>query len=98
MKFATVSVAVTTRAFVRLGPDFPQVPGAPITSIEDAVSALGETQENLENQIEDTRRSYAAKRTTLKKLEQQVADHDEKLSTAELGVYEPHFDFEYSDE
>lgn len=71
---------------------------APITSVEDEVSRLRDTATALQKQIEETRSSYAEKRATLKKLEQQVAIYDEKLSFAELGVYEPHFEFNDADE
>ena len=66
---------------------------APITSIEDEVSALRDTATEIQKKIEETRSSYSEKHATLKKLEQQVAIYDEKLSFAELGVYEPHFEF-----
>ena len=71
---------------------------APITSIEDEISTLRDRANQLQKQIEDTRSSYSEKRATLKKLEQQVAIYDEKLSFAELGVYEPHFEFNDADE
>lgn len=71
---------------------------APITSIEDEVSKLRHTATEIQRQIEETRSSYSEKRVILKKLEQQVAIYDEKLSFAELGVYEPHFEFNDADE
>ena len=71
---------------------------APIKSIEDEVTTLNKKAKEIQKQIEVTRTSYSEKRTTLKKLEQQVAIYDEKLSFAELGVYEPHFEFNDSDE
>lgn len=71
---------------------------APITSVEDEVSTLSDKVKEIQSQIEVTRTSYSEKRATLKKLEQQVAIYDEKLSFAELGVYEPHFEFNDSDE
>lgn len=69
-----------------------------IISVEDEVSTLMEKATNVQHQIEEMRSAYAEKRSTLKRLEQQVAIYDEKLSFAELGVYEPHFDFTDSDE
>lgn len=69
-----------------------------ITSIEDEVSTLKATATEIRKQIEETRASYSEKRATLKKLEQQVAIYDEKLSFAELGVYEPHFEFNDAEE
>lgn len=71
---------------------------APIISIEDEVSALRGTAKELEKKVEETRSSYLEKRVTLRNLEQQVAIYDEKLSFAELGVYEPHFEFSDPDE
>ena len=71
---------------------------APITSVEDEISTLRDTAVEIRKQIEDTRASYSEKRATLRKLEQQVAIYDEKLSFSELGVYEPHFEFNDADE
>lgn len=71
---------------------------APITSVEDEVSTLRDTATEIQKQIEETRSSYSEKRATLKKLEQKVAIYDEKLSFAELGVYEPHFEYNDADE
>lgn len=71
---------------------------APITSVEDKVSTLRNTATEIQKQIEETRSSYSEKRATLKKLEQQVAIYDEKLSFAELGIYEPHFELNDADE
>ncbi|WP_065330797.1 DUF4041 domain-containing protein [Tritonibacter mobilis] len=71
---------------------------ASITSVENEISTLRDEATQLHKQIEETRSSYSEKRATLKKLEQQVAIYDEKLSFAELGVYEPHFEFSDADE
>jgi hypothetical protein len=71
---------------------------ASITSVEDEISTLRDEATQLQKQIEETRTSYTEKRATLKRLEQQVAIYDEKLSFAELGVYEPHFEFSDADE
>lgn len=70
----------------------------PITSVEDEVSMLRGKAVEIQKQIEETRSSYSEKRAILRKLEQQVAIFDEKLSFAELGVYEPHFEFSDADE
>ncbi|MXX88674.1 MAG: DUF4041 domain-containing protein [Boseongicola sp. SB0677_bin_26] len=71
---------------------------AAIISIEDEIATLSDTATEIQKQIEETRSSYSEKRATLKRLEQQVAIYDEKLSFAELGVYEPHFEFNDADE
>lgn len=71
---------------------------SPIMSIEDEISALKDTASEIEEQIKNARSEYSEKRITLRKLEQQVAIYDEKLSFAELGVYEPHFEFSDAEE
>lgn len=69
-----------------------------VTSIEDEVSKLRREAMEIQKQIDETRRSYSEKRAHLKRLEQEVAIYDEKLSFAELGIYEPHFDFTDSED
>ena len=48
--------------------------------------------------LETLRSNYKEKRSTFQRLEQAVAVYDEQLSFAELGVYEPHFDFHDTDD
>lgn len=66
---------------------------SPIIDQEAEVRRLTSEAGDLSTKIEALKTSYASKRETMKKLEQQVAVYDERLSFAELGVYEPHFDF-----
>ena len=66
---------------------------SPIISIESELDRLRSSAEQVRQETEEVRAQYAEKRSTLKKLEQQVAIYDERISFAELGVYEPHFDF-----
>lgn len=66
---------------------------APVTSIEDEVVRLKSEAESLRTKTEEARSTYAEKRKHLEQLEQQVAVYDERLAFAELGVYEPHFDY-----
>ncbi len=47
--------------------------------------------------VDAVRTDYARKRQTLDQLEAQLAVYDERLSFAELGVYEAHFDFSDSE-
>jgi hypothetical protein len=54
--------------------------------------------QKLATAIEETRKTYSEKRAFLDQLKEQVAIFDERLSFAELGVYEPHFDFGDSEE
>lgn len=64
-----------------------------ITSIEAEVERLQGDAVELESSIQETRVSYAEKRKLLGQLKEQVAVYDDRLAFAELGVYEPHFDF-----
>lgn len=66
---------------------------APTFDQEAVVARLKSEEAELAKQIEDIRRSYSDKRAILQKLEAQVAIYDDRLAFAELGVYEPHFDF-----
>ncbi|HDZ73068.1 MAG TPA: DUF4041 domain-containing protein [Aurantimonas coralicida] len=66
---------------------------APILSIDEEVSQLRDRADELGQRTEEVRKTYAEKREFLDRLEQQVAVYDERLAFAELGIYEPHFDF-----
>ncbi|MGO6943186.1 DUF4041 domain-containing protein [Rhizobium johnstonii] len=50
------------------------------------------------SQIEQLRASYAEKKIVYDRLLKEVAIFDEKLAFAEMGVYEPHFDYSDSEE
>ncbi|MCF7701590.1 DUF4041 domain-containing protein [Loktanella sp. M215] len=69
-----------------------------IISHEDEVARLKSQANDLLTQITIAQKSYAEKRGHLDRLEAQVAVYDERLAFAELGVYEPHFDFGDSEE
>ena len=66
---------------------------SPIISIELELDRLRSSAEQARQETDEVRAQYAEKRSMLTKLEQQVAIYDERISFAELGVYEPHFDF-----
>ena len=68
-----------------------------IISIEKVVSDLNKVASNLQNDIETTRATYKEKRELLEKLEHEIAVYDERLSFVELGMYEPHFEFDDSE-
>ena len=70
---------------------------SPIMSIESELDQLRSSAEIAQKETDDIRAQYTDKRSTLRKLEQQVAIYDERIAFAELGVYEPHFDFGDSD-
>lgn len=69
-----------------------------IISQEAEVARLQAIAASLTTDIETLRGSYAEKRALFDRLEQQVAVYDERLAFAELGIYEPHFDFTDSEE
>ena len=66
---------------------------APVTSIEEEIARLKLEAASYRTKTEEVRSTYAEKRKHLEQLEQQVAVYDERLAFAELGVYEPHFDY-----
>lgn len=49
-------------------------------------------------QVEELKTSYRAKKEIYDRLLHEIAIFDERLSFAEMGVYEPHFDFTDSEE
>ena len=69
-----------------------------IVSQEVEVARLQGIATALASDIERLRASYAEKRALFDRLESQVAIYDERLAFAELGLYEPHFDFTDSEE
>ena len=71
---------------------------AGIISQEVEVARLQGIATSLTSDIERLRASYAEKRALFGRLESQVAIYDERLAFAELGLYEPHFDFTDSEE
>lgn len=70
----------------------------PALAIEEEVRRLQEEAEKARKETDMVRGSYREKRRLLTQLEKQIAIYDERLSFAELGVYEPHFDFSDSTE
>ncbi len=61
------------------------------------VGAAREEHADLESKIATLRASYAERRQVFDRLVQQVAVFDETVAFAELGVYQPHFDFSDSE-
>lgn len=66
---------------------------APVISIEEEVERLELAADEAEEETKALREKYSEKRALLRKLEKQIAVYDEQLSFAELGIYEPHFDY-----
>lgn len=69
-----------------------------IINVDEEVSKLRAVIRELEVSTEGVRTIYAQKRKLLDQLEAQVAIYDERIAFAELGVYEPHFDFTDSED
>ena len=70
-----------------------QVRFAPVLSIEDEASKASVERDSILRDLENLRKDYAEKRNVYDRLRSEVAVFDEKLAFAEMGVYEPHFDF-----
>lgn len=71
---------------------------APVVSLDTEISRMRDEADATRRETAEVRSTYAEKRKLLDQLEQQVAVYDERLSFAELGVYEPHFDYSDSEE
>ncbi|MGO7122138.1 DUF4041 domain-containing protein [Rhizobium leguminosarum] len=63
----------------------------------EAASLRAQNQQEA-SQIEQLRASFAEKKIVYDRLLKEVAIFDEKLAFAEMGVYEPHFDYTDSEE
>ncbi len=70
----------------------------PITSQEAAVEQLKKDIADLTTSLDRDRATYKEKRFRLVELEKQVAIYDDRMAFAELGVYEPHFEFTDSEQ
>lgn len=70
---------------------------APLRSLENEVAGLKTEAGRILDQVEAVKATYREKRALLDKLEKLVAVYDERLAFAELGIYEPHFDFRDSE-
>ncbi|MEV3976872.1 DUF4041 domain-containing protein, partial [Streptomyces sp. NPDC050698] len=69
-----------------------------VTGAEEIVNFLEKQAVQIKNDVERTRAEYREKRGIYDRLVKEVAIFDERLSFAEMGVYEPHFDFADSDQ
>lgn len=68
-----------------------------LISRDDAIAERDEKIRELEHSISILRNSYSEKKQIFDKLLEQVAIYDDRLAFAELGVYEPHFEFQDSE-
>ncbi|RUU32782.1 DUF4041 domain-containing protein [Mesorhizobium sp. M6A.T.Ca.TU.002.02.2.1] len=65
----------------------------PILDMEAEVQRLVGDAQFQENRIANLRSDYSDKKSIYDRLLKEVAVFDDKLAFAEMGVYEPHFDF-----
>ena len=69
-----------------------------IVNVDQEIKRRLEDLSKLEQSISSLRTSYTEKKVIFDRLRHEVAVYDERLSFAELGVYEPHFDFKDSED
>jgi hypothetical protein len=61
------------------------------------VASLGAEIAALDANLGELRRSYSDKKSIFDRMAKEVAVFDERLAFAEMGIYEPHFDFDTSE-
>jgi hypothetical protein len=64
-----------------------------VDETQSKVSKLNGEARAMQDNIRELREDYRQKRSTYDRLRSELAIFDERLALAELGVYEPHFDF-----
>jgi hypothetical protein len=69
-----------------------------LISEEEELFRLKQEVSEINSQLNTVRGDYSDKRKILDRLEEQIAIYDERLAFAELGVYEPHFEFRDSED
>jgi hypothetical protein len=62
------------------------------------VRALVEERTQLEASIAGLKASYVEKRSTFDRLTAELAIYDDRIAWAEMGIYQPHFDFDSSED
>lgn len=70
----------------------------PVLDLDQEAEVVKTRIANLQAQLSELRTSYTDKKAIYDRLIKEVAIFDEKLAFAEMGVYEPHFDFTDSEE
>ncbi|UXN58105.1 DUF4041 domain-containing protein [Phyllobacterium zundukense] len=70
----------------------------PVLDLDKEVAGLRAQINAYQSNIDELRASYADKKIIYDRLIKEVAIFDEKIAFAEMGVYEPHFEFTDSDE
>ncbi|PZO63205.1 MAG: DUF4041 domain-containing protein [Paracoccus denitrificans] len=69
-----------------------------ISEAESSAASIKREAATVASSIADLRRQYAEKKVIYDRLASEVALFDERLAFAEMGVYEPHFDFTDSEQ
>lgn len=70
---------------------------SPIIDQEKEIQRLILEKNQISKDLDSIKAVYAEKRPILNKLRKKIAIYDEQLSFIEMGVYEPHFDFDDSE-
>lgn len=70
----------------------------PIMDLDKEAEAVQSSIDTLNTDLTQLRSSYAEKKVIYDRLLKEVAIFDEKIAFAEMGVYEPHFEFNDSEE
>lgn len=68
-----------------------------VLDVEEEIDKLQSTRVEYEKSAEEVRSNYKQKKMVYDRLRSELAIFDERLAFAELGVYEPHFDFQDSE-
>ncbi|MDC9822978.1 DUF4041 domain-containing protein [Devosia sp. ZB163] len=69
-----------------------------LESAREPVRALVREKANLEEQVTALRASYAEKRQVFDRMTAELAVYDDRIAWAEMGIYQPHFDFDSSED
>jgi hypothetical protein len=69
----------------------------PIVDMDEEVRRLDLLLFGQRDEIEDLKKQYQQKRDLFERLAKEVAIFDDRLAFAEMGMYEPHFEFEDSE-
>ena len=70
----------------------------PVLDLEAECRSIKAQIEDWKTKLAELRASYADKKAVFDRLVKEVAVFDEKLAFAEMGVYEPHFEYNDSEE
>ena len=70
----------------------------PIIDIDDEISKKTKEKENLDSQVSELSLKYKEAKLIFNNLERQIKTYQDDLELIEFGVYEPHFDFDTSEQ